>query len=59
MAVRIVGMYSSDHQLLDRQLCAIVDGEFVPCEDDYKLVAGQSKCNYGKVKCIVVPRGCI
>ena len=37
MAVRIVGMYSSDRQLLDRQLCAIVDGEFVPCEDDYEF----------------------
>lgn len=36
MAVRIVGMYSSDHQLLDRQLCAIVDDEFAPCENEYE-----------------------
>ena len=37
MAVHIVGEYSGDYQLLDGQLCAIVDGEFVPCEDDYKF----------------------
>ena len=34
MVVRIGSMYSGDYQLHDGQLCAIVDGEFVPCEDD-------------------------
>ena len=28
---------SFDYELHDGQLCAIVDGEFVPCEDDYKF----------------------
>lgn len=26
-----------DYELHDGQLCAIVDGEFVPCEDDYEF----------------------
>ena len=26
-----------DYELHDGQLCAIVDGKFVPCEDDYKF----------------------
>ena len=26
-----------DYELHAGQLCAIVDGEFVPCEDDYKF----------------------
>ena len=34
MAVHIVGEYSGDYQLLDGQLCAIVDDEFAPCKDD-------------------------
>ena len=28
---------SFDYELHDGQLCAIVDGEFVPCEDDYEF----------------------
>ena len=28
---------SFDYELHDGQLCAIVDGEFVPCENDYKF----------------------
>ena len=28
---------SFDYELRDGQLCAIVDGEFVPCEDDYEF----------------------
>jgi len=28
---------SFDYEFHDGQLCAIVDGEFVPCEDDYKF----------------------
>jgi hypothetical protein len=26
-----------EYELHDGQLCAIVDGEFVPCEDDYQF----------------------
>ena len=37
MVVRIGSMYGGDYRLHDGQLCAIVDGEFVPCEDDYKF----------------------
>ena len=28
---------SFDYELHDRQLCAIVDGEFVPCENEYEF----------------------
>ena len=28
---------SFDYELHDGQLCAIVDGEFVPCENDYEF----------------------
>lgn len=39
MVVRVGSVYSGDYQLRDGQLCAIVDGEFVPC---YKLKGGAS-----------------
>ena len=37
MVVRIGSMYSGDYQLHDGQLCAIVDGELVPCENEYEI----------------------
>ena len=37
MVVRIGCEYGGDHQFCDEQLCAIVDGEFVPCKDDYEF----------------------
>ena len=37
MVVRVGSVYSGDYQLHDGQLCAIVDGELVPCENDVEF----------------------